>query len=173
MQLIDNKAVGNRLSEIMRASRVKSSRAFALSVGADPSFFAKIMKGERPLTDLIADAVSKKYGVSLEWVLSGTGEMKLEKAHSSVPSLAEPSPMQILATLAEAFKDQARAFAAQADVLKSIENKMAQENTQARIDTNLKKVFAGIETIGEIQGQAIKKILADLAEIKGGKKGPS
>lgn len=72
----------------------------------------------------------------------------------------EPTPMQILAILAEAFK-------AQTEIVKSIEKNMARQESQARMETNLNRVFGGLETVGDRQGHAIKQILGELAEIKG------
>lgn len=62
---------------------------------------------------------------------------------------------------------------AQTAILGDIRSKMALESTQGRMETNLNRVFGGVETIGERQDHAIKKILADLSEIKGKISGPS
>jgi transcriptional regulator with XRE-family HTH domain len=59
------------------------------------------------------------------------GEMK---------GVVEPTPMQILDRLAKAFEDQAAAFRAQAEMMKNIEKKMAQESTQAKIEDTVNKL---------------------------------
>lgn len=173
MQPIDNKEVGDRLSEIMRINRVKSTRAFALSVGADPSFFAKIVKGERPLTESIGNEVAEKYGVSLDWLIEGVGEMKPAKIANAGTSFTQPTAMNILATLAEAFKDQARVVAVQADIMKSIESKMARADALATIDTNLIRTLAGVERIAIVQDRSQIELLNYLAALNAGKDLPS
>lgn len=72
----------------------------------------------------------------------------------------DPTPMQILAVMAEAFKAHAR-------TMENIEKNMARADSQARVEVNLQRVFGGVEAIGEQQDHALKKILEDLAEIKG------
>lgn len=62
---------------------------------------------------------------------------------------------------------------AQTAILGDIRNEMARRDSQARMETNLQRVFGGLETIGERQDHAIKQILADLAEIKGNTGDPS
>lgn len=86
--------------------------------------------------------------------------------NSDISKDGEPTPMQILAVLADAFR-------AQAEMMRDIRNEMARADTQARMETNLNRVFGGLEAVGEIQDHAIKKILSDLAEIKAKIGGPS
>lgn len=74
MEKPDNKEVGKRLEGLMVDLRLKSRRAFALSVGADPSFFDKIMKGTATLTDGYAKLIEEKYGVNKEWLFTGKGD---------------------------------------------------------------------------------------------------
>lgn len=69
--------------------------------------------------------------------------------------VADPSPMQILAVLADAFRDQAA-------MMKSIESKMAREETQARIKSSLTEVLAGVETIALRQQESFQAILAKI-----------
>ena len=83
MQQVDNKSISERLRKIESDLRLKSRRAFALSINADPSFFDKILKGTTPLTEAYAEALEKKYGVSREWLFSGEGEVYLkDRPHS-------------------------------------------------------------------------------------------
>ena len=74
MQGIDNKKVGERLRQIEGSLRLKSRRAWALAIEADPSFFDKIVKGQATLTETYADALQKKFGVNKEWVFHGVGD---------------------------------------------------------------------------------------------------
>ena len=91
----------------------------------------------------------ERFGLSFAEIWSGP-------RHAS--EKLEPTPMQILSVLADAFK-------AQADLMKSMESKMA-------LESSLQEVLAGVETIADRQGFAIQKILDDLAELKRRKNGP-
>ncbi|HTI09159.1 MAG TPA: hypothetical protein VL832_11410 [Puia sp.] len=123
----DKENIGQRLEWIIADKRLKSKRAFALSIGADPSFFDKMVRGAATLTDKYADNIASKYGVNKEWLYSGKGAPYLGN------DAREPSTMIILDRLSQAFVEQAAAFRAQAEMMKSIESKMAQEKTQAKI----------------------------------------
>lgn len=153
-QNIDNNAVGKRIEEIIAQKRVKSRRSFAISVNADPSFFDKIVKGQAPLTSKIAKSIASEYGVNEEWIWNGEGE----KWSKGGLAQAEPTPMHILSVLAQAFKDQAKAFADQAEIMRSIESKMAQETTQANMETNLKAVRKDVTTLVERQSLAVEEM---------------
>jgi len=63
----------NRLKEVMADQRLKSQRAFALAISADPSFFDKIIKGKKDLTEGVASNLEAKFGVSQEWLYHGRG----------------------------------------------------------------------------------------------------
>lgn len=121
----------------------------AEKTGFDQGNVSSYLKGKKPLSDNFLTSFRKAYNL-------GDG----------ASDEAQPSVMQILSVLAEAFK-------AQAEIMKSIESKMAQEKTQARMEINLNKVFGALEAIGDRQDDATKKILSDLAQIKGKKNGPS
>lgn len=124
----------------------------------------------------------EKFEVSFVWVWFGKTEEKAPAGSEPLIQLteAEPSPMQILDRLSIAYKDQAKALADQAagfraqaegfrtltETVNQMRNEMARANAQADLQTNLQRVFGGVETIGDRQEQYIKKILADLAEIK-------
>lgn len=72
-QTTDNKKIAERINEIVMDQRPKSQRAFALSINADPSFFAKIAKGEKPITEAVATALAEKYGANKDWIFNGNG----------------------------------------------------------------------------------------------------
>ena len=73
MQASDNKKIIERVSELMADQRPKSQRAFALSIDQDPSFFAKIVKGEKPITESVISSLASKYGANKDWIVSGRG----------------------------------------------------------------------------------------------------
>jgi phage repressor protein C with HTH and peptisase S24 domain len=80
MSQSENELIIARLKQIMNEYRAKSVRAFALSINTDPSFFAKILKGEKELTQNVADQIRSKYGVNADWLQTGKGE-KAEPQH--------------------------------------------------------------------------------------------
>lgn len=87
-------------------------------------------------------------------------------ANGDKGAIQELSPGQVMSILTMAFKDQAEAFKAHARTMENIEKNMARAESQARVESNLQRVFGGVETIGDQQGHALKQILADLVEIK-------
>jgi hypothetical protein len=90
MENVDNKEVGKRIEEIRIEKRIRSKRAFALSIGVDPSFFDKMAKGETPLTQAYANAIALKYGVNIEWLYRGAGDKYIkEEKPGSVNHQAE------------------------------------------------------------------------------------
>ncbi|OJW53652.1 MAG: hypothetical protein BGO55_00795 [Sphingobacteriales bacterium 50-39] len=76
---------------------------------------------------------------------------------------------KVLTLMAEAYRDQAKAFAAQTEILKNIEKNMARQESQAKIETNLNEALAGIETLSVDS----EKIMADLALLTAGRNGSS
>lgn len=129
--------------------------------------------GKEPSENFIRK-FSEQFGIEFDDIWLGPAP------RTKAPDNSEPSPMQILDRLSKAFIDQAEGFKAQAhafalhvELMKEIRNEMARGDTQARMETNLNRVFGGLETVGERQDHAIKRILADLAEIKGKINGPS
>lgn len=92
------------------------------------------------------------------------GEAGSEKKQEAIEEL---SPGQIMTVLARAIDKYAGAYEVQADLLKDIRSEMARADAQARMEANLNRVFGGLETVGERQDHAIKKILSELTEIKG------
>lgn len=95
-------------------------------------------------------------------------------------SIPEPTPMQILAVLADAFK-------AQAEMMRNIESKMAQETTQAiiqeavkklddkakEIGTNLIRTLTVVESARIVQDRSQIELLDHLRKLKAGKDLPS
>jgi hypothetical protein len=71
----------------------------------------------------------------------------------------EPSAMQILSVLADAFK-------AQTEIIKSIESKMARESTLATISTNLQKAMLDVQTLSSRQLGVAPTVLASLERIE-------
>jgi len=171
IQVSDKQTIGQRLEKVIAGKRVKSRRTFALSIGADPSFFDKMVRGSALLTENYADNIERVYGVNKEWLFSGIGEPYVDLG------IREPSTMQILDRLSQAFIDQAAAFRAQAELMRSIESKMAQESTQARLekeikevngklDSNLIRTLALAEKLSIVQDRSQKELMNELSELR-------
>lgn len=69
-----DQTVVERLKEVYDDANKKSVRAFALSIGGDPSYVAKMLNGERPVTESVATSIYKTYNVRISWLLYGKGE---------------------------------------------------------------------------------------------------
>jgi hypothetical protein len=104
MERVENKGVVGRLAELRRDSRARSVRAFALSISADPSFYAKIEKGDKELTDGIAEGICKKYGVNKDWLFTGQGPKKAEPSPAASQTSKEIEIMERMITMLEADK---------------------------------------------------------------------
>lgn len=69
--------VGKRINQVIESQENVSSRQFAISIGMDPSQFAKIVKGYAAISLEKLVEISSKYDVSIEWLI--TGKMKEEQ----------------------------------------------------------------------------------------------
>lgn len=70
--------IGKRLTEFLDELVDGNSRAFALKHGIDPSQLSKIQKGVRGLTVDKAVEFATTYGIDLNWLLTGVGDMYLQ-----------------------------------------------------------------------------------------------
>lgn len=66
--------VGKRLTIIQKKLVPKSSRQFALSIGADPAYLKKAVDGNR-ISQHYIDKIKDVHHVSKEWLLYGVGDM--------------------------------------------------------------------------------------------------
>lgn len=90
---LHNLLVKRRLDEIKKDNKIKSDRAFALSLGTDPSFYGKILKGDRPFPQSIIEALKEKYAVNETWLQHGTGSKYSANApHKSVDASGRTGP---------------------------------------------------------------------------------
>lgn len=74
MGLVDKTAVAKRLKHLI-AEMELNSRQFAIGADLDVSYFAKIEKGEKPLSANYLNSIADKYRVNKDWILTGSGEM--------------------------------------------------------------------------------------------------
>lgn len=71
MAFLNNKEIGNRLKTKREGTKL-SSRKFAIQADIDVSQYAKIEKGDLPITKNILDKLVKVHGLDRNWVLYGT-----------------------------------------------------------------------------------------------------
>lgn len=72
--MFDKIELGKRLTEI-RTDFKLNSRQFALSIKADPSYYAKAEKGEG-ISDEYLQSIINTYNCNKNWLLFGEGEKK-------------------------------------------------------------------------------------------------
>lgn len=71
MAFLDNKEVGNRLKEKRKLTNL-SARQFAMKAEVDQSQYAKIERGDLPITENIMDKLVKVHGLDKNSILHGT-----------------------------------------------------------------------------------------------------
>ena len=79
--------ISSRLTEIMKEKRFKSVRAFALAIDIDPSYFSKVYKNERPISDPMLEGIQKKLGFKTDWLLTGKGDKYRQDGTGSTGNL--------------------------------------------------------------------------------------
>lgn len=147
----------------------------------------------KDLTDKTLEKISKKFGQELlaegYYVIEATpfgkqGLMLIDEAAKNRLSRTdvgekkvevvgrEPTAMEILDRLSQAFLNQSEAFRTQAELLRSIESKMAQEQTQAiikeqtaMIQFSLQDVQGKVTTLWERQHLAIEEMRDHFAKL--------
>lgn len=90
MILYDKKEAGVRLSQLISDSGL-NSRQFALSIDGDPSYLAKMEKGDKGISKTYLEKLEQKYRINREWLLYGTGEMYLNGQKVPYGTLANVS----------------------------------------------------------------------------------
>lgn len=106
------------------------------------------LNGRQSVSTKFLKSFCEAFKLDFEAIMTGIKPKGEEKA--------DPSPMQILAVLAEAFK-------AQAEMMRNIEKEMARKDIQATMSANLIEVLAGVEvlSLGQEKGLAeIEKLLS-------------
>jgi transcriptional regulator with XRE-family HTH domain len=88
-QIINSMSVGERIKQVREYNKLKSS-AFAKELDLDRSYYAKIESGKLFPTIHCLQNISRKYGVSVDWILDGDGEMlKVDRMRSFEPQTIE------------------------------------------------------------------------------------
>lgn len=81
-------------------------------------------------------------------------------------SKGDDKAMIILDRLSQAFIEQAAAFRLQAELMKSIESKMAQQDSQARIESSLSDVRQVVDKLSEGQNKAANRLLKEIQALR-------
>jgi transcriptional regulator with XRE-family HTH domain len=149
-ELIKNERINAGLTEAQMAAKLGVKRSTY-----------QYWEKETPSIDKVR-AIARALGLNDEYFFG----LEDQKIVNSPEVRSEPTAMQILSMLAEAFKDQAAAFKdqaaamkAQADTMRSIESKMA-------LESSLQETLAGVETIADRQEKAIETMNASFAVLK-------
>lgn len=78
MRNIDLKSEqAHRLKKLIGILGFRSARQLAIDIQTDPSQFGKIMRAEMRLPYQQAKKISEKYGVDIEWLMDGKGDLNI------------------------------------------------------------------------------------------------
>lgn len=188
--MLDKKEIGKNL-ERARLKVGLSKGRFAKIAGVDASQYGRVERGEEGLGRENLLSIAEKHGVNVDFLSTGKGPVLIKDVNKSItdagpeviPVIPELTQAQVISILAGALKDQADAFKAQAELMKSIESKMAREDTQAKIEEKIKEVFeatvgsnsnltyvlAAVKKISIRQDSAMKEIHEGLLSIQSDK----
>lgn len=75
---IDKQALAERIKEIQKHFKI-NSRTFAAEIGMDTSQLSKIESGTLGLSTKYALSINEKFGVNVNWILTGKGDKGLWK----------------------------------------------------------------------------------------------
>ena len=73
-----------RLKKVFESTGI-SSRAFSKSIGLKPTSFHKVLTGAAGLTTPLANSIELNHGYRSDWLLSGKGNMKVNKNNHLSP----------------------------------------------------------------------------------------
>lgn len=147
----------NIVNEIMDKEKMDLVTV-AAKANADRSYLSKLINSKEPLT--VGPKVIGKIERAFPNYFDGNDANNIRKER------AEPTPMQILAVLAEAFRTQA-------EILRSIESKMARADALATVDTNLIRTLAVVESARIVQDRSQIELLDHLRKLSSGTAPPS
>lgn len=167
MLQIEGNTIQERFISAVKSLKLRfPGRTIAEKTGYNKGTISEYLRNKEP-SEAFIQTFSEHFGLNFKAIWEGVYE-NMEQQHEK----ADPSAMQILAVLADAFRDQAA-------LMKNIESKMAREDTQATIEkevkglaTNLNVAQADIEKISLVQDRT-EKVLNYLAELTAGKNPPS
>lgn len=106
---------------------------------------------ETPAIDKIK-AVARALGLNDEYFFRIDDQKIVNGAET------EPTPMQILSVLAQAFKDQAAALTIQSDILRSIESKVARESSLVSLREDVRAISARQKGTGDVLLRSLERL---------------
>lgn len=123
----------------------------ALKANANRSYLSKVKNSVDELE--IGPTILRKVKRAFPSYFDGNNENNIAEENN------EPTPMQIFHLLAKTLESHGR-------ILDRIDEKVAREDTQARIETNSIEILAGVRSLSIRQKRAIAENKHDLAELK-------
>lgn len=87
--------INARIKEV-RESLDMSQEAFAADLGLKRNSISLIENGKRNASDRTLNDISKKFNISIEWLMYGTGEMNSEPAEFSLDDYANQNKLTAL-----------------------------------------------------------------------------
>lgn len=145
------------INGILDAERIDLT-ALALKANADRSYISKVINSKKKL-EVGAKVIGKISRAFPEY-------FKKNNENNMPVSDGEPTPMQIFHLLAKTLDSHGR-------ILDRIENKMAKEDTLARMEISLTRTLAGALTVSKGQVDAMKEIRDLFSQVLAQKKPPS
>jgi len=90
----DTQSLAKRIKEVQEYYNL-NSRNFAIEIGMDPSQMSKIEKGRLGLSAKSAMAINERFGVNVNWILTGKGDKGIWNniPHESIPITAEKNEL--------------------------------------------------------------------------------
>lgn len=148
--------IGRRLRELQETKSI-SSRKMALAIGVDPSQFLKIEKGDLNLTQGMVEGLSSQYGISIDWLYNGKGEMLKSGGKGAPPPATALIPeyiiQEIISTKNELIQAHKDAAAREREIIDRLTPILANwDETQAEIrDIKLNQagLIKGMATVTE------------------------
>lgn len=153
MGFLDNQQVGNRLNTKRLATGL-TSRKFALKAGIDPSQYAKIEKGELPITAKILQKITGTYEVNEDEILYGKDVPQTDKKTPMKPrDEASPNLLDTLARALDNISDSNKNIAETNKIL----GRLAEENQKIILQyllshtEHLTEIKTGVTLVAAIQ----------------------
>lgn len=87
MELLENRRIGERLVQLRKLLK-QNSRRMALSIDADPSYYAKAEKGSG-LSENLLQKIITKFNVNRNWLLFGEGDPL--KHNGAITPISDPT----------------------------------------------------------------------------------
>ena len=139
--------VHKRLQEFKEEQQLRSVRALALSIGADPSFFDKIYKGQKPISDALLKDLERVYRLNPKWVKFGAEPKYVMEQQA--PANSEDLRDKLIQNLERTVAQQEREISSLNDRIGDLKLRLATSLTEleehAKVNAaHLKAVMRGI-----------------------------